>query len=185
MKTLEIKKLTLVLLTIVLTGSTVFAQGWRGGNRAGYGRNLNLSADTTQLTCINMIQEITEDQKAEIKTLEADHQEAMAELRSERRSTIDAIEQNTIRGNMLKRVKNYREEVRNLLTEEQQQQYDLLQARNQGWQQGFAQGRRNAPHRSGLASANGQQRKCASGSKAGRNGKGRGFNRGGGCIYNN
>ena len=181
MKSQKIRKLTLVLLTLALTGSTVFAQGWRGGNRAGYGRNLNLSADTTQLTCINMIQGLTEDQKAEIRTLEADHQEAMTELRSERRSTIDAIEKNTIRGNMLKRVKNHREEVRNLLTEEQQQQYDMLQARNQGWRKGFAQGKRNASGRAGFAGRNGNGRNRAG---AG-NGRGQLNNRRGGCFYNN
>lgn len=185
MKTLKIKKLTLVLLTIVLTGSTIFAQGWRGGNRQGYGRNLNLPADSIHPGCVNLIQDLSQDQKAEITSLEAGHQKVMAEMRSERRSTTDAIEKNEIRGKMLKQVKIHREEVRDLLNEEQQQQYNLLQASNQGWRQGLGQGKRNAHYRSGLASVNGQQRKCASGSKAGRNGRGRGFNRGGGCIYNN
>lgn len=184
MRTREMRKLTLVLLTVILTGSTLFAQGWRGGNRAGYGRNLNWAADTTQLTCINMIQGLAEDQITEIKALESEHQKAMAELRNERRSTVDAIEKNEIRGEMLKKVKAHREEVRNLLTEEQQQQYDLLQARNQGWQQGFAQGRRNAPGRAGVTGRNGYGRGNA-GYGRGRAGNGRWNNRRGGCFYNN
>jgi len=186
MKTLKIRRIALVFLTLVLTGSTVFAQGWRGVNRAGYGRNLNLYADTTQLTCINMIQGLTEDQKAEIKTMEADHQDAMAELRTERRSTTDAIEKNEIRGEMLRKVKAHREEVRNLLTEEQQQQYDLLQARNQGWRQGFAQGKRNASKRAGFEGRNSYGRgSSGAGYGRGRAENGRRNNRGGGCFFYN
>ena len=155
MKTRKIRKLTLVFLTLILTGSTIFAQGWRGANRPGYGGNSNWISDTVQFTCVNLIQDLTEDQKSEIISLENAHQKTMAELRTERRSTFDAIGKNEIRGKMLKQVASHRDEVRNLLTEEQQQQYDLLQARNQGRRQGFAQGRRNAPRRGGFAAGNG------------------------------
>jgi hypothetical protein len=168
MKTRELRKLVLVLFTILLTGSTVFAQGWRGGNRAGYGRNLNWAADTTQLTCINLIPGLTEDQKTQITNLESEHQKAMAELRTERRSTFDAAEKNAIRIKMLERVQNHRNEVRNLLTDEQQKQYDLLQARNQAWQQGYRQGRRNAPQRSGFYGRGGSGRGAAAGYGRGR-----------------
>lgn len=186
MKTLKIRRLALVFLTLVLTGSTVFAQGWRGGNRAGYGRNLNWAADTMQLTCINMIQGLTEGQIIEIQSLESEHQKAMAQLRTERRSTVDAIEKNEIRGEMLKRVKAHREEVRDLLTEEQQLQYNLLQARNQGWRQGFAQGKRNVPGRAGFKGRNSYGRGSAgAGYGRGRSENGRRNNRGGGCFYFN
>ncbi len=42
----------------------------------------------------------------------------MTTLREERQSTRDAIEKNEIRGTMLKTVKEHREQVRNLLTED-------------------------------------------------------------------
>lgn len=185
MKTRKIGKLTLVFLTLVLTGSTIFAQGWRGGNRQGYGRNLNWATDSVRPTCVNLIQDLTEDQKTEIKSLETNHQKAMAELRAERRSTVDAIEKNEIRGKMLKQVQSHRNEVRNLLNEEQQQQYDLLQARNQGRMQGFAQGRRNVPCGAGLTAGNRFGRGRAAGCGRGRNGVGRGYNRGGAGNFNN
>ncbi|MFW6246031.1 MAG: Spy/CpxP family protein refolding chaperone [Tangfeifania sp.] len=186
MKTLKIMKFTLVFLTFVLTVSTVFAQGWRGGNRAGYGQNLNQTADSTPLTCINMIQGLTEEQITEIQSLESEHQKSMGELRTERRSTVDAIEKNEIRGEMLRKVKAHREEVRNLLTEEQQQQYDLLQARNQGWRQGFAQGKRNASGRAGFKGRNSFGRGSAgAGYGRGRAENGRRNSRGGGCFYFN
>ena len=186
MKTRKIGKKAFLLLIVLLAGSALFAQGWRGGNCAGNGRNLNWSADTTQLTCVNMIQGLTEDQISEISDLESEHQKAMAELRTERRSTTDAIEKNEIRGEMLKKVKVHREEVRNLLTEEQQQQYDLLQARNQAWNQGFRQGRRNAPGRAGFSGRSNYGRNNAgAGYGRRRTGKGRGNYRGGVCFYNN
>lgn len=185
MKTQKIRKFTLVIMALVLTGSTVFAQGWRGGNRAGYGRNLNLVTDTTRFTCVNLIQGLTEDQKSEIISLENQHQEAMAGFRTERRLTIDTIEKNEIREEMLNRVEIHRDKVRNLLTEEQQQQYDLLQARNQGRMQGFAQGRRNAPRGASYANGNRGGRGRAAGCVKGRGGSGRGYSRIGGSNYSN
>lgn len=158
MKTPKIRKLTLFLMTFVLTGSTVFAQGWRGGNRQGFGRNMHWAADSIQPACVNLIQDLTDDQKEEITALESEHQKTMAELRTQRRSTTDAIEKNEIRGKMLKQVASHRDEIRDLLTEEQQQQYDLLQARNQGRRQGFAQGNRNAGRRGGFAAGYGNGR---------------------------
>jgi hypothetical protein len=183
MKTLKIRKMAVVFFTLVLTGSTVFAQGWRGGNRQGFGRNMNQNADRVQPTCINSIQDLSEDQKNEITNLEEEHQKAMAELRTERRSTTDAIEKNEIRGEMLKKVKAHREEVRNLLTEDQKQEYDLLQATNKGRRQGYAQGRRNAGQGAGLQAGNRNGRGRSAGCSRGRMGNGRGFN--GACLYNN
>jgi hypothetical protein len=86
--------------------------------------------------------------------LETSHQEAMAELRVKQRSTFDPIEKNEIRGDMLKRVKAHRDEVRNLLTEDQQKQYDLLQTRNNYGGRGFVQGRRGGR---GQAAFNGRR----------------------------
>jgi hypothetical protein len=185
MKTQKIRKLTLVFLTLVLTGSAVFAQGWRGGNRQGFGRNMNWTADSIQPACVNLIQGLTDAQKEEITSLEAEHQKTMAELRTQRRSVTDAIEKNEIRGEMLKQVKAHREEVRNLLNEEQKDEYDLLQAGNQGRMQGFAQGRRNAPRGAAFANGNRGGRGRAAGCVRGRMGNGRGFNSGGACFYNN
>ncbi|MFW6246102.1 MAG: Spy/CpxP family protein refolding chaperone [Tangfeifania sp.] len=177
MKALKITKFTLVFLTFVLTATTVFAQGWRGGNRLGYGQNLNRAADSSPLTCTNMIQGLTEEQITEIQSLESEHQKVMGELRTERRSTVDAIEKNEIRGEMLRKVNAHREEVRNLLTREQQQQYDLLQARNQGWRQGFAQGTGYAPRKAGFVNGNRPGRGRFVNCGRGWGGNGRGYNR--------
>lgn len=186
MTTKVFRKVAFLVLTIVLAGSTVFAQGWRNGNRAGFGRYGNWTADSLRFGCVNVIQGLTEDQKSEISKLNKDHRETMAQLREKRRSTFDAIEKNEIRGEMLKAVKAHREEVRKVLTEEQQEELDLLQARNRGWRQGYAQGRRDARPRAGFTGRN--RNRCGNfpGGRYGRMGNRRmNIQRGGCYFYNN
>ena len=131
MKISKLQKFAWVFFALALGTTTLFAQGWRNGNRAFAQNNQNAP-------CLNLISGLTEEQSAKITQLNEKHQEAMDELRTERRSTIDAIEKNEIRGEMLKKVKAHREEVKSLLTEEQQKQYDQLYARgnNYGNQRG-------------------------------------------------
>jgi Spy/CpxP family protein refolding chaperone len=118
---MKTEKFAFVLIALMLGTIPLFAQGWRNVDRPGYGYGPG--------TCLTLLSDLTEDQKAKITELETAHQEAMAELRVKQRSTFEPIEKNEIRGEMLKRVQAHRDEVKNLLTEEQQKQYDLLHAR--------------------------------------------------------
>lgn len=133
---MKTRKFAIILIALMLGTSMIYAQGRRNFNRPGYGYGYGPG------TCLTVLSDLTEDQKAKITALETAHQETMAELRVKQRSTYEPIEKNEIRGEMLKKVKSHREEVKKLLTEEQQKQYDLLQARNNYGGRGFAPGRR-------------------------------------------
>jgi len=122
MKISKLQKFAWVFFALILGATTLFAQGWRNGNRAFVQNNQNAP-------CLNEISGLTEDQSAKISELNEKLQNAMNELRTERRSTVDPIEKNEIRGEMLKKVKVHREEVKSLLTEEQQKEYDQLSPR--------------------------------------------------------
>ena len=115
MKTSKLQKFAWVFFAFATATTTVFAQGWRNGNNGNNRQNL---------VCLEQISDLSEDQKTKIQELEKVHQEEMAELREQRRLTADAIEKNDIRGKMLRNVKAHREEVKNLLTDEQQKKYD-------------------------------------------------------------
>jgi hypothetical protein len=114
LKMLNMKTLRLIgLICILLSGSMyTFAQGGR------------------VVTCMDVIPGLTEDQRVTITELVAQHQTAMAELRMKQRATYVPAEKNSIRGEMLQKVQAHRKEVRNLLTEEQQRQYEMLHASN-------------------------------------------------------
>ncbi len=129
-------KFAIILIALMLGTSMIYAQGQRNFNRPGYGYGYGPG------TCLTVLSDLTEDQKSKITALETAHQESMAELRVKQRSTFEPIEKNEIRGEMLKKVQVHRNEVKSLLTEEQQKQYDLLQAGNNCGGRGFAPGRR-------------------------------------------
>lgn len=120
MKKSNLQKLAWVFFALVLTTTSVFAQGWR---RANYNVQNNQN-----LPCLTQISNLSEQQLESIQELEADHQKAMGELREQRRSTLNAVEKSEIRTEMLKNVEAHRSGVKSLLTEEQQVQYDQLQA---------------------------------------------------------
>lgn len=123
-------KFALILIALLLGTTTLFAQGWRNANRPE--RNYEPG------TCINILLDLTEDQQTKIEELRTSHLEAMTGLREKMRSTVDPIEKNEIRGEMLKKVKAHRDEVRSLLSEDQQKKFDVLQ------DAGFNRGRRFA-----------------------------------------
>ncbi len=159
---MKTRRITWLVLALLMSAATIYAQGRRNGN--GYGRGYGNcyyagSGNWQSLTCMNVLPGLTEDQENQIQEMEKAHQQTMAELREERRSTFDPIEKNEIRGQMLKKVKNHRDGVRKLLNEEQQQVYDQLHARGNFNRQGFARGRNN-------------------GQKTGYNSRGRGNGRG-------
>jgi hypothetical protein len=158
MKKSELKKLAWVFFALAMWMTPVFGQGWR---------NANQKVDTRNLDCIALISGLSDEQKTKITTLESSHQETMAAFREERRSTVDVIEKNEIRGEMLKNVLAHRKEVRNLLNEEQQKEYDLLQARGNMYRnqprgnacrgnQSFRGNRGFAPGNRGFATGNGR-----------------------------
>jgi len=184
MKTSKLINVAWVFFALVLTTTSVFAQR---------GRRANAVQNNQNLPCLVQISDLSEDQKESIKELEVDHQKKMAELRIERRSIVNAVEKSEIRTEMLKNVEAHRNEVKSLLTEEQQAQYDQLQASvGYGRNQGFRQGRGNANlNRQGRGNGNagfrGQGNGCGNRVYARGQGQGRGNKNGnqgrrGNCI---
>ncbi|MGM0622206.1 MAG: Spy/CpxP family protein refolding chaperone [Bacteroidota bacterium] len=149
---MKTKNFVWMFIALMLTSTTLLAQGRRNVNQPGYGYGYG------QGTCLAVLPDLTEEQQAKITELEAAHQEAMAELRVEQRSTFEPVEKSEIRTEMLKKVQAHRNEVRNLLTEDQQKQYDLLQARNNYGRKGFAQGRRGGRGPAGFQGRGGRGR---------------------------
>lgn len=117
MNTSKLSKFAWAFFALALTTTTVFGQGYRNRN--------NVPNNQNQF-CVNQITNLTDEQKTQIEELEISHQKEMTALREKRQSTRDAIEKNDIRGTMLKTVKAHREKVRNLFTENQQKQFDLI-----------------------------------------------------------
>ena len=135
MKISKLTKLAWVFFALALTATTLFAQGWRNGNRPVNGQKNN---------CINQLSGLSDEQQTKIDGLNKSHLDAMAQLRTQRQSTTDAIEKSEIRTKMLKNVKAHRDEVKSLLTTEQQKEFDALQQRGNygnGRGQGNFQGR--------------------------------------------
>jgi Spy/CpxP family protein refolding chaperone len=116
-------KYALMLVVLMLGASTVFAQGWRNAGR----NSMVGQGNPGQGLCLNFLTDLTDEQQEKITELIADHQEEMAELRTKQRSTFEPVEKNKIRGEMLQKVQNHRDEISNLLTEDQKKQYNLLQ----------------------------------------------------------
>ncbi|SHF52878.1 hypothetical protein SAMN05444274_10676 [Mariniphaga anaerophila] len=145
---MKTRKLAFTIIVVMLGVSTVFAQGRRNANRPGA---------YSQRTSMNILLDLTEEQQAEMDEQVAAHQKDMAEMRVKMRSTYDPIEKNEIRGEMLKKVRDHRISVRNLLTEDQQKKYDILQ------RQGFNRGRNMAVGQKGMrgrGNFNGCRRGC-------------------------
>ena len=116
----KLSKLAGVCFALALGTTTLFAQGYR------YQNNRYLSQENA---CLNQISDLTEEQKNKILELESTHQEKMVKLRVERRSTTKIDEKNEIRSRMLNQVDAHQKEVKNMLTESQQKEYDLLHYR--------------------------------------------------------
>lgn len=153
METSKLKKLAWVFFALALTTTTLFAQGWRNGNRPFYGSNNN---------CINLISGLSDEQKTKIDGLNKSHLETMSQLRTQRQSSTDAIEKSEIRTTMLKTVKAHREEVKSMLTAEQQKEFDALQQRanygnGRGQGKGNCQTAGNFGNRNGRGQGNGNR----------------------------
>lgn len=108
MKTHVKKAVNLAFLLMLITLTTQ-SFGQRG-------RNIN--------NCCQNIPNLTEKQQDQIDELRTSHLERMAELRQDRRGTTNFDEKDEIRETMLKERESHREEIRALLTEEQQAYFD-------------------------------------------------------------
>ncbi len=116
-----VTKLALVIVIVAAVSTTTFGQRWNNANRFA-----NNQAAFSQPTCINQIADLTDKQILQITNLEKKHQTEMDKFRTERRSTLDLAEKNILRAEMDKKVVAHQNEVKALLTEDQQNQYDLL-----------------------------------------------------------
>lgn len=173
MKTSKLTKLAWVFFALAVTSTTLSAQGCRNGNRPVSGQN----------NCIYQVSGLSDEQKTKIDGLNDTHQVKMGELRIQRQSTTDAIEKSEIRTTMLKNVKAHRDEVKSILTTEQQKEYDLLQTRGN-----YGNGRGNGNFQ-GRGQGKGNCQFAGNyGNRGNRGGGGQGYGRGNrlnqGCFRN-
>lgn len=136
-----------MLFVLILGASTVFAQGGRFMNRPGYGTGAGYGFGPGYY-CMNFIPGLTEEQQSRIGELTVNHQKAMAELAIKQRSTFDFTERAEIQGAMLQKLTAHRDELRNLLNDEQKKQFDLIQSRGM-YGMGYGMGRRGGRGRGG------------------------------------
>ncbi len=134
MKTSKLINIAWVFFALVLMTTSVLAQGRGNENRYYQSQNKD---------CLSTISDLTEKQQIQIQEMENKHHEEMAALRTKRQSTTNAIEKSEIRTEMLKKVEAHRSKVKEILTAEQQKQYDLLHAyHNYGGERPFVNGQR-------------------------------------------
>lgn len=181
MKVSKLTKFAWVFFALALTTTTVFSQGWRNSGR------MNNRVYLQNQNCLNSLTDLTDGQISKIESLEASHQEVMSEFRDQRRSTIDAIEKNEIRGEMLKKVEAHRKEVKGLLSAEQQKQYDLLHSRGNAYRNQPARGNFAGNRFNGRQGNNGRQNFAGRGCMGNRNNGGVRQNNGrrNNCFQNN
>ncbi len=122
MKISKLQKFAWVFFTLALGTSTLFAQGWRNGNRT-------IAQNSKNVTCVNYLSDLTDEQVNEITALDEKHQEKMDVLRDKRRATTNWDEKDIIREEMLENIVDHRSEVKELLNENQQKEFELLQLR--------------------------------------------------------
>lgn len=159
MKTSNLQKLLWVFFALIVTTTSVFSQGCRNGNKVQNNQNQ---------ACLQQISNLSEEQVKEIEKLEKVHQESMTGLRTQRRSTSNAIEKSEIRTEMLKKVEAHQNGVKNLLSAEQQKEYALLHNNVGNFQnQRFAQNGNGKNCRNGNFANNGNNQSRGNGNNAG------------------
>jgi len=170
MKTSKLQKLAWVLFALTLGTGTLAAQEKGIGKKA-------LVQNGKKITCVESISNLTMKQVEAISKMETKHQSQIDNLREKMQSTNDFNEKKQIRNEMLENVVTHRSEVKKLLTENQQKEYDMHQLRgnnfgnhraiNRGRKgnsrgggnhaaQGFAQGIRGNCNRVGYGKGNQQ-----------------------------
>lgn len=117
-------KTTTILITslMLLTSLTMYAQRGRGNRNVAYNNNYQ--------TCVDAIPDLTQDQIQKITALENAHKAEIDQLRNSRRSTRDGSMKTDIRQQMLNARDAHRDQVKALLTPEQQKVYEALPGNN-------------------------------------------------------
>jgi hypothetical protein len=152
---MKTKKIIWMFIVILMASTTAYSQGYGYGIRQGQGYGYGPGygecvfgqgygagyGGPAILRNLDLIPDITEDQKAKITEMEINHRKAMAELRVKQLSTDDVSERIEIGGKMAKKGLTHRDEIRNLLSEEQKEKLDLLLQgrfyRGMGYGRGF------------------------------------------------
>ncbi|MBN2636856.1 MAG: hypothetical protein JXR61_11350 [Prolixibacteraceae bacterium] len=114
----KLTKFAGAILVLALTTGTLSAQRGNGRNAAFNGQ---------KNVCLNQISGLTTEQSDKIRELNDEHETEMAQLRNERRSETDFSLKAEIRTEMLNKVESHRSEIKNLLTAEQQKEFDSVQ----------------------------------------------------------
>ncbi len=100
------------------------------------------SSGSRTMACVEQISSLTEEQETAITELNDAYQEKMAELRIERRGTSDGDEKDSILREMEELRSAHHEDVKALMTEEQQTEFtELLAEDTRGMRNLFADGR--------------------------------------------
>lgn len=167
MKISKLSKFAWAFFALALGNTTVFSQGFGNQNN----RFLN-----QEKPCITQISDLSADQKNKILELENAHQKTIAQLRNERRSTVDFNEKEEIRDKMLLRIEEHQTEVKNLLTENQQKEYDLLHFRDNNYRKNSQWAQQGKKFNSGKGQNRGNR--FARGNGNGCNGKQNGYRKG-------
>ena len=144
---MKTRKFIWMLLALIMSVSTGFAQGRRFMNRPGYGMGAGYGFGPGNY-CINFIPGLTEEQQSKIIDLTVNHRKEMAELVIKQRSIVDLEDRIEIQGQLFKKVTAHRDEVRNLLNDEQKKQYDLIHSQGM-YGMGYGMGRRGGRGRGG------------------------------------
>jgi hypothetical protein len=119
MKTSFLKRLAGVSFALVVATSA-FSQGM------GFRHNANSTAKGIML-CINQIDNLTDQQEANITALANNHREEVAALRAENRSTVGfTTEKNGFRQLMAEKRESHRDAVKAILNPDQQKQFESV-----------------------------------------------------------
>ena len=140
----------LMIFAMMLATTTAFSQGYGYGNRPGRGYGYGMGygneyygkgyGNQTIPGILNLIPGLTEEQKSKIHEAEINHRKSIAELRVKEMSTTDISERTKIREEILKKGIAHRDEIRNLLNDEQKEQYDRLWGGNMYGCMGYGRG---------------------------------------------
>jgi hypothetical protein len=137
-------KTTTILITslMLLTSLTMYAQRGRGNRNVAYNNNYQ--------SCINEIPDLTQDQIQKITALENAHKAEIDQLRNSRRSTRDESIKTDIRQKMIDARDAHRDQVKAILTPEQQKIFETLSGNNgRNRQYPASRSNSNRPGRSG------------------------------------
>lgn len=157
---MKTKKFLLMIIALMLATTTAFSQGYGYGNRPGRGYGYGMGYNNEYYGkgygfgmgygngfgnqaipgILNFIPGLTEEQKSKIQETEISHRKAMAELRVKEMSTTDISERTEIREEILKKGIAHRDEIRNLLNDEQKEHYDRLWGGNMYGCMGYGRG---------------------------------------------